>query len=308
MKLSVWGRVSLLAAVGLLMVAGVAIIGARGIASMDDRSREVGVQEQVLRNHLDADMMHDALRGDVLTLLRARTPEEHRVAADSLAAHADQFRQNLEQNNRLAPTAEIAQALADVRPPLDAYIDEAHAVAEATRGGKGSEGEPLLSAFQQSFEKLETEMAQVSKLVEASTVASRERAASAAGSARRALIATGLLAGLLLAAIAWWVTRSIRVPMEALRAALAEVADGDGDLTQRVRIDRDDELGAVAGAANRYMERMQELVRALAGSNASLLTASHGLTVTAAQLAASAEESAAQANLVAGAAGRSPPT
>jgi hypothetical protein len=41
----------------------------------------------------------------------------------------------------------------------------------------------------------------------------------------------------------WSLTRSLTVPLRRLRHRLTEIADGDGDLTQRVDADRKDELG-----------------------------------------------------------------
>ena len=61
------------------------------------------------------------------------------------------------------------------------------------------------------------------------------------------LIALGVAA--LLAVVA---TRSLTRPIDAIRLRLEEIADGDGDLTQRVDEDREDEIGDLGKAFNRF--------------------------------------------------------
>jgi methyl-accepting chemotaxis protein len=46
------------------------------------------------------------------------------------------------------------------------------------------------------------------------------------------------------------------------------IADGDGDLTQRIHDDGRDEIAEAAGGFNRFADRMQELVAAVAGQRA----------------------------------------
>ena len=73
---------------------------------------------QTLRNHLEGDMMHDALRSDVLAALLAETPEDTRGAQADLREHAEHFREVLASNRQLA-TGDAAEALSGVGPALD---------------------------------------------------------------------------------------------------------------------------------------------------------------------------------------------
>ncbi|CUB06203.1 methyl-accepting chemotaxis protein [Tepidiphilus thermophilus] len=70
-----------------------------------------------------------------------------------------------------------------------------------------------------------------------------------------------LLALLAVGVIAWVVRRSVARPLAHLVASLEEIAQGEGDLTRRLPVGRDDEIGAAAAGFNRMLETVAELVR-----------------------------------------------
>jgi hypothetical protein len=58
-------------------------------------TRDVTVDSEVLANHLTGDMMHDALRADVLAVLLSETPAEvaeHRARSTSTARRSSRCR------------------------------------------------------------------------------------------------------------------------------------------------------------------------------------------------------------------------
>jgi methyl-accepting chemotaxis protein len=87
-------------------------------------------------------------------------------------------------------------------------------------------------------------------------------AANSAAAGARWLVVAFLAGALALgAAVALVIARSITSPLAALNARLTEIADGDGDLTQRVDDSATDELGALGTAFNRFVAQIQGLVR-----------------------------------------------
>ncbi|MFN8123664.1 MAG: methyl-accepting chemotaxis protein [Thermoleophilia bacterium] len=109
---------------------------------------------------------------------------------------------------------------------------------------------------------------------------STSEAAAADDGAGTSLLLVSLiaLAGLALLGVAGrLVTRSITVPVEALRERMFELADGDGDLTRRLDVTGQDEIGQVATAFNRFAATIHDVVR-MAGA------ASGGLAKNATQL------------------------
>jgi len=103
----------------------------------------------------------------------------------------------------------------------------------------------------------------------------------------RALLA--LVAALFAAAVvamAAVVTMSARLvsrPIVRTTAALNEIAEGDADLTRRLDAQGADELARLAGAFNRFAERIQDLVRQMAGASAQLASAAEELSATSEQ-------------------------
>lgn len=84
-----------------------------------------------------------------------------------------------------------------------------------------------------------------------------------AASTLRWRIGLGLaLVGLgVLLALAVVLGRRVVSKLHLLIAALDDLAAGDGDLTKRVKLDSRDEIGDMAGAVNRFIDKLQPIVR-----------------------------------------------
>ena len=55
-------------------------------------------------------------------------------------------------------------------------------------------------------------------------------------------------------------------PLHVMSDAMSGIAEGEGDLTQRLKIDSGDEFGELAGAFNRFVERIHESIREVAST------------------------------------------
>jgi methyl-accepting chemotaxis protein len=143
--------------------------------------------------------------------------------------------------------------------------------------------------------------ANVDKLVgsvnEQATAAITEAAATAEAS-RLAMILIGVAAVVASVAVGWALARSITRPLAALNERLHEIADGDGDLTQRVDEDRRDEIGQVGAAFNRFVLRLQALISDVAAGAHQVATAAAELGPVSEQLASGAEASSVRADVV----------
>ena len=71
------------------------------------------------------------------------------------------------------------------------------------------------------------------------------------------LVVIGTLVAL---AAAWFLPLVVTVPLRMISDRIQNIAQGDGDLTIRINIDREDELGQLAGHVNRFMEKLQSLI------------------------------------------------
>ncbi len=73
-----------------------------------------------------------------------------------------------------------------------------------------------------------------------------------------AFVIAGTIIGLLSTFI---IGRSILKPVRAAMEGLKDVAEGDGDLTKRLKIDSNDEVGELSKAFNVFMNNLQELIK-----------------------------------------------
>jgi methyl-accepting chemotaxis protein len=250
---------------GLMAVAALVIgaIGYWGISRQTSELEGVVTTSLAIRNHLESDMMHDALRGDVLSALRAahaqNAEDQAQVKAD-LAEHAENFRARLSANKALTLNQEIKAALAEVGPKLDSYISSAEAmVALAERDVDAAERD--YETFLGAFEELEGAMSNVSDLIEQSAEAAGESANGTASLARNVLIGTILaaVAGLALAIVA--MLRGICGPLHAMTDTMSALAEGNLSVEIPAR-GREDEIGRMAAAMQVFKDnakRSEEL-------------------------------------------------
>ncbi|MCW2535653.1 MAG: Methyl-accepting chemotaxis sensory transducer [Modestobacter sp.] len=122
-----------------------------------------------------------------------------------------------------------------------------------------------------------------------------DRLAEGRSSMVTALVVAALLVATAGVALAWWLGRRITAPLEALRRRMAEIADGEGDLTQRVDDSARDEVGELAGAFNRFVDKVAGTIREIGHCAASLAASASGVSRVAEGLSERAGRSRDQA-------------
>jgi len=70
---------------------------------------------------------------------------------------------------------------------------------------------------------------------------------------------------------------------------LKDVAEGDGDLTKRIKVDGNDELDSLGGYFNAFMEKLHDIISQVAASTEHIASASEEISSSATQVAQSAE-------------------
>jgi methyl-accepting chemotaxis protein len=126
-------------------------------------------------------------------------------------------------------------------------------------------------------------------------VAAAKSAATRAGLLIGVVAGAAIVFGLLLSVL---LVRSISRPLTALNRRLSEIADGDGDLTQRIVDAGRDEVAAAATGFNRFAERMQHLLTEVAGGAGRIATAAAELDSAGVQLTEGAEQTSMQSGVV----------
>jgi len=117
---------------------------------------------------------------------------------------------------------------------------------------------------------------------------------------KNALTAGGLALACLIPLVVVSITtsRSIFLRLNDMVDRVKDVAEGEGDLTKRIGVTSDDEIGELAKWFNVFMDRLQEMVRTIAENALQVAAASAELSSTSQQITANSEETTAQAMVV----------
>ncbi len=117
------------------------------------------------------------------------------------------------------------------------------------------------------------------------------------------IVGIGVTAFLLLTAVIIWVAGTIAKPLRQSASLLEEIAKGDGDLTQRLDVHGNDEIGELSGWFNIFMADLQAIIGEVKGNAVSVSGSSGELLTISESLSASSEEThqlATQVNTGAG--------
>lgn len=233
-------------------VAGVGIWAAMSLSSAIETAQTAST---ALRNHMAADMMHDALRGDVLASIEAgnsgANDQKTQVKAD-LAEHVANFRESVEANKALPLPGEIDATLSALEAPLADYIAAADTAVAAAVSDPVA-GRSLLPAFIEKFSALEEAMEKASGIIEQNAEARTAENQSLAALSVQLMIG-GLAVGMLAAmVITWLMSRSIVPPIAGMTDAMKTLAHGDVSVTVP-STKRRDEIGAMAGAVEVFKQ------------------------------------------------------
>ncbi|VXD00549.1 Methyl-accepting chemotaxis protein [Pseudomonas sp. 8Z] len=293
-KMIACGVVSILTAA---LLGGVGFWGVtRLAAAMADNELSVSA----LRNHLEGDMMHDALRADVLAAFTTDPNDSAAVqqVRDDLAEHSAWFQRAMDANAKLPLPTTIRQAIDASQPALTAYIDQARSIVDkALREPRTAQAD--MPAFRSSFTALEDKNEALSSLIEAHTSNARE-ASQAAVSQAAAILMLGIgLTCALLGLITWRLMRSVLPPLEKSVAAAKAIAQGN--LREHIDIDSDDESGQLQQALAEMQSNLRQMIDSIRQQSQHLQQTVDGLGATSQSILHAATEQSEGATSIAAA-------
>jgi len=111
---------------------------------------------------------------------------------------------------------------------------------------------------------------------------------------------TLIIAGVMIGAGYLFSTKVIVDPLERTRDMLRDIAEGEGDLTQRLKVDSKDEIGELSSWFNKFMERVHEIVKQIAENTEIVVDSSDKLSDISASMNDESEATVSLSNNVAG--------
>lgn len=116
---------------------------------------------------------------------------------------------------------------------------------------------------------------------------------------RVVMILVSLIAAVLLGGLSLFLTGLIIKPVGQLNEILKDIARGDGDLTKRINIQSNDEVGEMANWFNVFVDKIHDIIAQVKANTVQVAGAANEIGSTASQMATGADEQTAQAGEVA---------
>ena len=258
-KLKLHHKLIGLSGLAMAVLALMTLVSYLTLEASDGTGRMV-VANAAQRAQMDADMMHDAIRADVLLIHATANESGHDAIAQHVAAvaeHGARLRSDLEQVRQSGST-ELSQILGEVDSRVQDYLREADAYARQAQASARAESAP--PSFELAFSALEDAMERLGDAIDEWSHRINSEATSAKTTANRVNLAVALACGGVLLWLSLILVRSIREPLHAM-AVVARAVSG-GDVNQSVTHSSADELGDLADALRAMVEYIRDTARA----------------------------------------------
>ena len=253
--------------IGLLSIALILAVGLTGyvaISKLTEANQASARYTDALRKQLESDMMHDALRADVLAALLAAAKQDASARTqiqDDLARHVQQLQDNFSALESLRLDSKVQTLVAAARGPLDAYTKSAQDM--VGKAFSSEEPDKNLADFLTVFGKLEGELSKLSDEIERGAKETRAAAEARAQLLSRLSLVVLVVACPLMLMVLLVTGKSIAARIDELRKFMVKLSSGEGDLTQRLNVNGSDEIATAAQAFNKFMDTLEELVMQL---------------------------------------------
>lgn len=248
--------ISVVAVAILLLIAALAYFGLkRGNAGLESA---ITATTAVL-NQKQADMMHDALRADVLFAIVTGpngSAKDRQTVMSDLADHVASFETAIAQLQALPLPPPIRDKVDDVVPLLDAYVASAQEIAGLALTS-ASAARARLPDFMIAFSDLEASMETLGEQIESRGAAVGIAAQRANTVVKYVLIFGAAIAAGALVLVNRSISRSISGPLNEVKRGLGGLAEGN--LATRIDgADRRDEIGEIATALEVLRDRLKQ--------------------------------------------------
>ncbi len=173
---TVRARLRAIAFLGAAGIFAVAVSGHVALRTARSATSDLVMNNTAQRHQMDSDMMHDAMRGDVLeSLFAAQRGDTAAVNAskESLREHASRFMTSLDGADTLLANTPIAAVMPDLRKSVSGYAAAAAAVQEVALADPAKASE-LYERFLASFTEVEEGMEKFGDQIQAQNDAVRQ--------------------------------------------------------------------------------------------------------------------------------------
>jgi methyl-accepting chemotaxis protein len=280
------GAVAVVAVVAVAVVVG---IGVRALSSAASRVNDLNRFNADIRLSLEADMAHDAIRGDTLRALiagpTASSSDKDGIRGD-LADHSKIITDALAAFAGSGAVPSVRSPAQQVQPLVTQYVKLAEQTVDAALTTAGIPG--TLPAFQNVFTAIEEQLPVVEDAISQLATEAAKEVKQQRELALIELLGAGGIGLVLVVGICWMVARGIVRPLRSVSEVLTGVAKGD--LAKESSVASTDELGRMAADLNAAISSVRSTVGSLASSATSVAGTAEDVTGASQRITASAEQ------------------
>ena len=217
---------------GILALTGLLVTGGAGYIGLtqgnDGLTASITATSAVL-NQKQADMMHDALRADVLYALQTGPDGSEQLRGEiqtDVAAHIDNFSSSIANLMALDLDETVRAQVVQVLPLLQAYSEAAQQITTLALSDKAA-GFAKWDAFKASFSALERDMGTLGEHIEAQGQIAGTRAHDRNLQLLNILLGALGTSALVMVISNFLLARSITIPIKRVKQAIKAVVNGD---------------------------------------------------------------------------------
>ncbi len=247
----------------LLFIALVGGLGYYGNVELADALADIHAKQEAINSYMQGGMGQDAVRADVLQLLRASRNADaagFKEASNDLNEHLKALTGKVADN---VFSEETRQAAAIVNADESAYAKLARNIAAIAQADIAS-AEAQFIVFNDTFKKLKADQLKLNGLIAGEMVESKAADGTApdTGKMLLAAVAAAIILFLLFANNTY---RRIMKPLNQLRQAISKVEGGHYDV--RVNLHTQDELGSLSRAFDKLIDDRISALKTTASEN-----------------------------------------
>lgn len=279
------------------------LLGLLSLFAMRELDQVVSESNQnavAVQRQMDADMMHDAIRSDVMSALYAASQGQNDEIPSikmDLAEHADRLLSNLTENAQITNVEGLPEHSRTVLAIAKQYVQKSKQLVQISATQPNVTD--ALAAMMVDFELLESEMEKLSGIIAKHGEVTESRSDQILQLSQLVMGTILVIALVITIPLSVIIMKSINAPLQSLVNTMQSI-ERDGDLTLRAASVSDNEIGKASKSFNLLMNSVQRIVQDVRSSSQQLLKNSHALAAASQQsLATSASNSDAASSVAA---------
>jgi len=251
----------------VLLLISILVININKRVEIDTEKLIVGGES--VRLQMQADMMHDALRSDVLSVKLALIdgdPSALKEAQDSIEEHGKILKDSLNELAKKNLGEDLAKQSGTVIPKLNTYLERANYIKELSSSSdlpakKIEAVSRVIRKFKVDFSELEVEMGKLSEIILVNNESIKNESLTELGNAERQMLAASMIAIVILLLVSRFIIRRVESILGNEPENLAKIAErlAKGDLTENLRLNNGD-VSSVTASFVTLQKALQKLV------------------------------------------------